>query len=67
MKEVEERLDRLEQALQATTASGRRIDLNRPGFLALLRQVLAVLRRIDGLLDDRTRELRTNPRIAVGA
>ena len=55
MKEIEDRLERMERELRAKIASGARVDLNHPGFLTLLRQVLSLLHRIDGLLETRTK------------
>ena len=66
MGEIEDRLEGLGMNLRATIAAGDPVDENHPGFLALLRQVMSLLHRIDDLLETRTKQLETSPRIAVG-
>lgn len=65
--DVQARIRTLESSLERVGDGNESADLDRPGYLALLRNVLELLRRVDDLLADREELLQGSRPIAIGA
>ncbi|MBQ72979.1 MAG: hypothetical protein CMJ67_08765 [Planctomycetaceae bacterium] len=65
--DVQRKIEALEADLAPRDGNDGAVDLDRPGYLALLRTVLHLLRKLEELLRDREELLQTTPRVAIGA